>query len=536
MNHAAEVASTDEVAAGSGERATTESVRPPLDLRGIPASVLLVDDRPANLTALEAVLDGLDLRLVRANSGEEALWRLLEEEFALILLDVQMPGLDGFAVASMIRERPATRALPIIFLTALSREASHILKGYQHGAVDYIVKPFDADVLRSKVSVFVELYKMSKLIERQAEVLRMKDRQEAERKGEHRFRNLTESVANCIWAARAGGEFHYANRSALSCCASLNFLDAVHPDDRARVEEAWAASLASRSLLELECRLHQADGTFRWHICRGVPEYDEAGILSGWIVSAADIQERKQVEEQLQLANEAKDAFLAAASHELRSPLSTVFGYVELAKRQLGDDAGSFQAKTFAVITRQVERMMRLVEDILDVGRIQHGRLSLEPTDFDLAELVGEVRDRLQFGATKHTLRSDVPDGLRLYADRDRLEQVVTNLISNAIRYSPEGGDVVIGAEATGDEVHVFVIDQGLGIPESRQREIFECYGRAHGARYGGLGLGLTICEGIVLQHGGRMWVESDGVPGNGSTFHVQLPRRLQSKASPSGT
>src|SRR5205823_3460842 len=139
----------------------TESQLPKMG--AIPASVLLVDDRPSNLTALEAVLEPLRVKLVKATSGEEALWKLLDEEFALMLLDVQMPGIDGFRVASLVRERPATRTLPIIFLTALSREPENIFRGYETGAVDYLVKPFDARVLRSKVHVFIELFRKTKL-------------------------------------------------------------------------------------------------------------------------------------------------------------------------------------------------------------------------------------------------------------------------------------------------------------------------------------------------------------------------------------
>ncbi|HTE55253.1 MAG TPA: ATP-binding protein [Kofleriaceae bacterium] len=501
------------------------------------ASILLVDDRPANLMALEATLEPLGQRLVRAASGAQALWRLLEEEFALILLDVQMPGMDGFQVASLLRERAATRHVPIIFLTALSRDASHIFQGYEHGAVDYLVKPFDSNILRAKVSVLVELYRKNKLIARQAELLRVREREALEQQSEHRFRSVTECIAGCVWVADLRGVVTYENRAAREfgdpmAAAGSELLAAIDADDRARGTAVWTASLASGESFELECRLVRlGDRCARWHIVRGVPQLDLQGLRSGWIVSAADIDDRKRAEDellatkrQLEAASEVKDVFLAAASHELRSPLAATLAQVELALLQLGGNTTEFPGKAFALILRQIGRMSRLVGDLLDVSKIRAGRLSLESEPFDLIVLAGEVVERVQVATRKHAIRLDGPARMSVEADRGRLDQVLNNLLSNAIRYSPDGGEVEVQVWLEGGQVRLAVKDQGIGVPVDKQERIFDLFERAHSVSYGGLGLGLNIAQGIVEQHGGRIWVDSAGVAGLGSTFHVMLP------------
>jgi signal transduction histidine kinase len=191
---------------------------------------------------------------------------------------------------------------------------------------------------------------------------------------------------------------------------------------------------------------------------------------------------------------------------------------------ELGGNTTEFPGKAFSLILRQIGRMGRLVEDLLDVSKIRAGRLSLEPERFDLAGLVNEVVERVQVASRRHVIRLEAPERLPIVGDRDRLDQVLNNLLSNAIRYSPDGGEVelVIGLE--NGEVHMAVRDHGIGIPPEKQTDIFQRFERAHSVSYGGLGLGLNIAQGIVEQHGGRIWVDSAGVVGRGSTFHVTIP------------
>lgn len=362
----------------------------------IKPTVLIVDDVPANLTALGAVLGSLpDVRLASARSGEEALREVLQrDDIAVILLDVQMPGLDGLETAKLIKSREKTRHIPIIFVTAISREAAYVFRGYAEGGVDYLLKPIDPDILRAKVSVFVELYRRGEEIKRQT--------------------------------------------------------------------------------------LLVAEG-------------------------------------------KAKDAFLAAVAHELRTPLTATKAQAQLALRQLGDAPDNVK-RGLVVICRQIDRVSRFVEELFEVSRQQLGRLVLAPTTFDFAELLAEVCDRMQPTTEKHhlTCRADGP--MNISADRDRVEQIVTNLLSNAIRYSPNGGAIEVTASTNGAQVELQVRDEGMGIPPDKQEAIFERFGRAHAADYGGMGLGLTIARGLVQLHGGDITVQSTGAPGEGTVFTVRLP------------
>ena len=215
-------------------------------------SILLVDDRSENLLALEAILEPLGHRLVSAVSGEEALAQLLREEFAVILLDVQMPGMDGFETAELIKARERTRHVPILFLTAISKDRQHVFRGYETGAVDYIFKPFDSEILRSKVAVFVELYEKQQELTRQEELLRQREVDELRRESEERYRTLADAMPQIVWTAGPDGVADYVNAGwvaysglTLEETAHDGWLRILHPDDLERTNELWAEALAS---------------------------------------------------------------------------------------------------------------------------------------------------------------------------------------------------------------------------------------------------------------------------------------------------
>jgi PAS domain S-box-containing protein len=506
-----------------------------------PPAILVVDDHPANLLALEALLQPLGHQVVWANSGEEALRKVHSQDFAVILLDVQMPGLDGFQTARLIKQSERSRSTPIIFLTALSRDASHVFEGYSHGAVDYLLKPFDPEVLRSKVSVFVELFARGEEIRRQAELLRERDREVQERRSELRFRTLTDAMPISLWVTDAQGDTVYRNRVWLDYrglspgLSEGSEMDGriFHPEESLAARQGWEASLASGEPFQMELRLRGAEGVHRWHLLRACAEREVPGARPvRWVVTAVDVHDAKLHEQALAQTNEAKDAFLAAASHELRTPLQAAKGYAHLATLRLGGESDTPLGRAVRMMGRQVDRMSKLVEELLDISRIQGGRLSLELSTFDLGQLVREAVERTVVASGPATVEVRVPLGVTVEADQGRVDQVITNLVSNAIRYSPEGGLIEVELQATSGGVSLRVRDRGLGIPPEKQREIFERFARAHGPSYGGLGLGLTIAQGIVEQHGGRIEVESSGRGGEGSTFTVSLPRKGRGHSS----
>jgi PAS domain S-box-containing protein len=495
------------------------------------ARILVVDDHAPNLLTLEATLGDLG-HVVKAHSGEEALLHLLREDFALILLDVQMPGLDGFETARLIKERERSRFIPIIFLTARSRDASHVFRGYAQGAVDYVLKPFEPEILRSKVSVFVELFLKEEQLKRREALLRQREREALERESAYRYRLLSDAMPLCVFAASPEGRLRYGNRAwtELSGQSSESVDDlwrseVVHPDDREATHTAWCRSIRTGEPFEVQLRLyHRSDRSHRWYLGRAVPERNEGGHITGWIITATDIDAQKQAEAALARANAAKDAFLAAASHELRTPLAAAKMQVQLARRKYGAELTDGPRRVLEGMDRQVDRMTKLVSDLLDVSRLLTGRLSLEVESFDLVFLLRATCERLQSLSSEHRLQVELPERLLMRGDPGRIEQVVTNLVSNAVRYSPHGGVVELHAWVEGGEVALRVRDHGIGIPAEKLAIIFERFGQAHGARYGGLGLGLTISQGIIEQHGGRIWAESPGLEGKGSTFHVRLP------------
>ena len=508
----------------------TEAVgRRATGVEGEPSThILMVDDHPANLLALEGILSPLGQVLVRANSGSEALKAVLQHGFALILMDVQMPGMDGFQTAKLIKEREKSRSIPIIFLTALSRDAANVFKGYKHGAVDYLLKPFDAEILRAKVQVFVELYQKTEKLTRQEQQIARQEVEATERRSEMRFQTLTESIPQCIWALRADGTTSYANRRALELSGHGRdgVLESLTGEQRAEVEQALTQARTQGTSFQREALLtNVTSGESRWHLLRAVADCDEGAKPCGVFVTADDVDDLKRTENALKAASEAKDLFLAAASHELRTPLQAAKGHTHLALKKLTPEAEKLGLrKSVLTIGRQIDRMAKLVEDLLDVSRLQAGRLELQLETFDIVPLLKETMERMQGTSAQHQFRLQAPESLTIRGDRSRLDQVATNLIANAIRYSPQGGAVDLEARTEPDKIHLIVKDAGIGIPPEKQAVIFERFAQAHGARYGGLGLGLTITHGIVAQHGGRIWVESSGVQGDGCRFHVTLP------------
>jgi signal transduction histidine kinase len=370
-------------------------------------SLLIVDDEPRSLVALEALLADESTRVVTARSGQEALRKLLEEDFAVVLLDVQMPGLDGFETAEIVRQRDRNRATPILFLTAWGKNDSEVLRGYRVGAVDYVFKPVVPEVLRGKVGVFIELHRKSRALQRQNAELE---------------------------AARA----------------------------RAERESAF------------------------------------------------------------------KSKFLASMSHELRTPLHAIIGFSELLEKGLAGPLQPKQQEYVQHVLSSGRHLRHLVDDVLDLSKVEAGRLALVREPVPLGRVAGEVHDEMRAVAQSRGVALHVtvaPDLPPVEGDPVRLRQILFNLVSNAIKFTPPNGHVHVTVLPDERGVRLDVEDDGVGIrPENLSRLFreFEQIEADDGRRPEGTGLGLALTHRLVEAHGGTIEVQS--TYGKGSRFTVRLP------------
>ncbi|WP_394823718.1 ATP-binding protein [Pendulispora albinea] len=482
-----------------------------------PSNVLLVDDDPANLLALEAVLEPLEQRIMKARSGEGALRLLLEHDFAVILLDLRMPGMDGLETAAAIKQREKSRHTPIIFLTA---ETSLRIKSYEYGAVDYVVKPYEPAIVRSKVSVFVELYERGQRILQQEARLRQKEYEalqlrtrEAMRAAEEQQRRWLETVLDRIptpllFVEPDTGHVQFANRASREL-AGDKLPDAPDiPYDGAAHELTWPTAAGPRP------RTFVATGT-------EIPQGH--GHEAMRVVSLVDVTRLKEVEGELQTAVRIRDDFLSIASHELHTPLTPLKLQIERLQRR-EQNATQLQEK-LAVVARQVDRLTNLARQLLDVSRITGGRLKLTPEEVDLTAVVRDAADALEAESRQSgsVIAIDAEPKVVGYWDPTRIEQITSNLLSNAIKYG-QGKPILVQVTHDNGHARLSVHDNGIGIPPEQQQRIFDRFERAVSVRhYGGFGLGLWIVRQIVEASGGHVTVESQ--VGQGSTFTVELPR-----------
>jgi PAS domain S-box-containing protein len=539
-----------------------------------PVNILLVDDQPENLIALEAILGDLGANLVRSTSGEEALRCLLNDDFAVILLDVQMPQMDGFEVASLIRSRQRSRDTPIIFLTAFGNNEQFMFKGYALGAVDYLIKPIAASILLSKVAIFIELFKKNEALRQKTKMLQQQASQleaiNAElQTSEERFRLLCTCSPVGVFVTDTEGNILYTNprfrticQLSEDCPIEQGWLDRVHPDELDLARSSWTTFMADGQeyFQEFQFVTDVTDAQC-WVAVRSARLVSEQKTFLGYVGTIENITERRQAEaanaqvireqaarQEAETANRMKDEFIAILSHELRTPLNSILGWSHLLRsRDLDPKKIEYALDT---IERNANAQKQLIEDMLDVSQIVRGKLQLRYQPLDLVAVAQAAIETVRpAAATKNiALVTNLADSPRLEVTGDllRLQQVIWNLLTNAIKFTPSQGKVELHIDVVDDlptsqpalapaaaYAQLRVSDTGLGIDADFLPHIFDRFRQADSSTtraQGGLGLGLAIVHYLVDQHQGRVWAESDGLA-QGSTFTVVLPLRADPAA-----
>jgi signal transduction histidine kinase len=402
-----------------------------------PVDILLVDDESRNLDALEAILADPSYRLLRAQNAELALRLLLDNDVAAIVLDIKMPGVSGFELARMIKNTKRFRETPIVFLTAYMMDDQDVMAGYGAGAVDYLTKPLNPQILRQKVAVFADLFRKTRQL------------------------------------------------------AAVNA-------ELARVNEKLEERVAERT---------------------------------------AELQKSETA---LRVAAQQKDQFLAVLAHELRNPLAPLRTGVDILLRRYGGHGagdGTPETRTLSAMNRQLDHMVRLIDDLLDVSRISRGLLELKRERTDLVAIVRTTMESVEpwFDRRKQTLELSAPAELLVYVDQTRVAQILSNLLHNATKFTGAGGSVRVEVEQAGDFAVLRVIDSGAGIRPDQIERVFDMFTRIERpgvAVEPGLGIGLALARRLAEMHGGKLEAASTG-EGNGATLSLYMPAAATISAPP---
>ncbi len=542
-----------------------------------PVEILIVDDRPENLLALEAILEPLGQVLVRAHSGDEALRLLLTHDFAMILLDVQMPGINGFETARLVKSRERTKYIPIIFLTAISKDEEYIFEGYSVGAVDYMAKPFQPDILRSKVNVFVDLFQKQRQLAAQQQLLAESQRRELELRhmrelweSEARFSEIVGSAMDAIVVFDADDRITLFNAA-----AERMFCEQASKAIGSNVRKYFPEPLGKETLERICQRsMVQAEGE------RAIeqPEAEHVLSLTGlratseqfpieatascldmqgkrtYTLIVRDISERRRAEmavreqatslehamtelkqlndelgerqAELERAMAARSRFYASMSHELRTPINAVLGYSTLLLENIYGPLNEKQAEGITRTHKAAKHLLELVNDVLDLSKIEAGKIDLRLQPVHFPTLIDDLFVTVRPLADQHqsTLALEhAGEPTKVISDPRRLRQILLNLLSNAIKFGRSKPIRVRSTPQAGGGIVIEVADEGEGIATADHEKIFDEFVQLGKTQLTeGTGLGLPISRRLAEMLHGTLEVDSD--VGRGSIFRLTLP------------
>ena len=482
--------------------------------------ILIVDDKPENIFALKSILELHSFTIDTALSGEEALRKTLKQTYALIILDVQMPGMDGFEVAEILAGSNYTRDTPIIFLSAVNTEKKFITKGYSSGAIDYIVKPIDPDILLLKVKTFNKLYEQNRELNQVQQHLKseIEFRKKAQLQMQEKaleLHSILESIPQIAFTATNAGTIDFVNDKWYAYTNSTQQFPSNHPDE-IEIMDAWHKAILSGEPMELETRIKKNKQLkFRYHLLRVIPIKEEGKIVK-WVGTFTDIEEQKQ-------AVKKKDEFLTIASHELKTPLTSIKAYVQLLDQLVPtqNTAKPYVDRTLV----QVNKLDSLINDLLDISKIESDKLKFELTTLNFEEVLTSTLDILHKIHPTYTIIKKGNAAVNICGNAVRLEQVIINFLTNAIKYAPDSKEInIITSIQNEKELYFAVQDHGIGISIENQKNVFGKFFRVNESEphVQGLGIGLYICSEILKLHDAKFGVESE--PGKGATFYFILP------------
>lgn len=513
-------------------------------------NVLIVDDDQKKLNIMEEILSDMELNIMKADSGNEAFRLLMKNDFAVILLDVKMPGIDGFETAELIRKRSKSQNTPIIFITSYSPDEINVKKGYSLGSVDYIFAPINPEILKAKVSVFVKLARLNEetnAVTLQTEKINKElsisnEKYNLLKSTNERLNFIFNSMPVVIFTLKATEDFTvtFATQNTLEqlgyeACEFLDYpglwVECIHSDDMEQVFSGFP-KLFAEGRYTCEYRFKHKCGDYIWvqNVLKLINE-DDNDLPVEIIGCLVDISERKLAEkqllrkaEELERSNAELEHFAYIASHDLQEPLRAISSYLQLIERKSYFEGFDEKGKDyFTRVIKGAKRMQDMINDLLEYSRVVSNRDMF--TSCDCNEIMNDSINNLRVvlkenGATLNCGPLPVVRG-----NQSQLLRVFQNIIGNGLKFHKENEAPVIDVKATREnDKWIFSFkDNGIGIKKESKDRIFEIFQRLNARdKYPGTGIGLAVCKKAIANHGGEIWVESEF--GKGSTFYFSIP------------
>ncbi|MES2701195.1 MAG: ATP-binding protein [Bacteroidota bacterium] len=509
--------------------------------------ILIVDDRSENIFALRRTLEVNGFDVDSAESGEEALKKILKTTYSLIILDVQMPGMDGFEVAEAISGYSKARDIPIIFLSAVNTDKRFITKGYKSGGIDYVTKPVDPDVFILKVKTLHRIHEQNRELNdvRLSLLEEIDTRKKAERQLQVRMqelRSILEALPQIAFTMAPTGEIEFANQHWFVYSEEITRLPVFHPDDQGTGKSLFE-TLGNGEPLMSEVRIKNLiTGTYRYHLLRIIPVKQE-GKIAKWVGTFTDIDEQKRANEvleakvrarteelqkkneELETSNHELQQFASVASHDLKEPLRKIQVFSSIIKDRHLEDSEEARSKISRVI-EAAQRMNGLINDLLDYSRLSI-KLLFKKTN--IRHIIGDIERDLEFSIHEKNAVINVAEMPVIDAIPGQVRQVFQNLISNSLKFSKAGEPPVINISSELFEedsiahCRIIVSDNGIGFNEKYLGKIFTIFQRLNDQQaYAGTGIGLAIVKKIVEKHNGSITARSREE--EGATFIITLP------------